>query len=190
MVFGRRDRGQASPQQMDWAQRLLLKGVPKSAREFFSWLEAKPHLEPGYFDKFEKLARDFCPADVTNLTRLTFGLFHNPGRDVAGVVVVVSPVGMLILDAGDARIYCGFVWSELCRFDVKSDGEYQVVGFSWHDGGDKIEDRVQLGIPLRPSEMSGGYMYMHADRGLLAMVAMALNELGVPETVHRTPPLV
>jgi hypothetical protein len=188
MGFGRRHEGRSSRQAMDWKQRLLLAGVPKSARDFLARLEDKP-LEPGYVEKFEKIAKDFCPRDVENLTRLTFGLFHNPGRDVAGVVVVVSPVGMLILDAGDGRIYSGFVWSELCRFDVKRDDDYQVVGFSWYDGPQGISERVQLGTPLRPSEMSGGYMYMHADAQLLGMVAMALKELGVPDSIHKTLPL-
>ena len=189
MGFGREREGRSSRQAMDWKQRLLLTGVGSSARDFLARLEALP-ADPGYGEKFEKIAKDFCPRDVDNLTRLTFGLFHNPRRNVAGVVVVVSPVGMLIVDAGDGRIYSGFVWAQLCRFDVKRDDDYQVVGFSWYDGQQDISQRIQSGIPLLPSEMSGGYMYMHADAQLLGMIAMALEELGVPVSVHETPPLV
>jgi len=189
MEFGKRREGRSSRKAMDWKQRLLLAGVGKSSRDFLSRLESLP-LESGYVEKFQKIANDFCPRDVDNLTRLTFGLFHNPGRNVAGVVIVVSPVGMLILDAGDGRVYNGFIWAQLCRFDVKRDDDYQVVGFSWYDGPQDILERVQSGTPLRPSEMSGGYMYMHADAQLLEMIAMALDELGVPISVHETPPLV
>lgn len=175
---------------MDWRQQLLLTGVSKSAREFLAWLEAKPDSEPGYSDKFERVAREFCPGDLAGLTRLTFGLFHNPGRNVVGVVIVVSPSGMLILDAKDARVFQGFLWPALCRFDVKHDGEYQIVGFSWYDGVQDVAKRVELGTPLQSSEMSGGYMYLHADQELLAAVTIALDELGVPEAIHQSPPLL
>jgi hypothetical protein len=97
---------------------------------------------------------------------------------------------MLVLDAGDGRVFKGFVWSQLCRFDVKRDGEYQVVGFSWYDGPQDISERAKLGTPLGSSEMSGGYMYMHASTQVLGMVAMALKELGVSDSLHMTSPLV
>jgi hypothetical protein len=189
MGFEKKSDKKSPRQSMDWKQSLLLVGVPKSARDFLVQLEAKT-LEPGYVEKFEKIADDFCPSDTEHLTKLTFGLFHNPGRDVAGVVVVVSPVGMLVLDAGDGRVFKGFVWSQLCRFDVKRDGEYQVVGFSWYDGPQDISERAKLGTPLGSSEMSGGYMYMHASTQVLGMVAMALKELGVSDSLHMTSPLV
>jgi hypothetical protein len=38
--------------------------------------------------------------------------------------------------------------------------------------------------------MSGGYMYMHASTQVLGMVATALKELGVPDSIHKTSPLV
>lgn len=175
---------------MDWGQRLLLAGVSKSARDFMARLEALPASEPGYLDKFERVVKEFCPSDSSNLTRFTFGLFHNPGREVVGVLVVVAPPGMLILDAGDARLFGGFIWSQLCRFDIKHDGEYQVAGFAWYDGPQVIAERIEEGLPLQPWELSGGYMYLHADQEILASIAIALDELGVPESIHRSLPLV
>jgi len=96
---------------------------------------------------------------------LTFGLFHTPEHTLIGVVVVVGEVGLVLIDAKDGHPYAEFRWPTLCRFDVKHDGSYQIVGLAWYGGERDITER-------------------------LSAIQEAFDAAAIPKKVHQRPPLV
>ena len=171
---------------LDWRQRAMIVGVPKSARQQLTTLESRATSEPAYVAHIADIVRELedDPAIVS------FGLFHTPEHELLGVVVVVGKVGLVLLDAHDSRPYAEFRWPTLCRFDVKEVGTYQVVGLAWYEGEQDVSERLKAGTPLELSEMRFAYMYMHADAELLAAVRAAFDEASIPEELHRRPPLL
>lgn len=175
-----------SRMRLDWRRRAMIVGVPKSARHHLGRLEARATSEPGYVEHVAEIVREL----EDDPAMLTFGLFHTPEHTLIGVVVVVGEVGLVLLDAQDTHPYAEFRWPTLCRFDVKHDGNYQVVGVAWYDGEQDINERLRERSPLQLSEMRFAYMYMHADTELLAIIKSTFDASAIPEEVHRRPPLL
>ena len=171
---------------LDWRQRAMIVGVPKSARTLLEQLEARATSEPGFVEHVAEIVRELedDPAMVT------FGLFHTPEYTVTGVVVVVGKVGLVLLDAKDRHPFAEFRWPTLCRFDLKHDRNHQIVGLAWYEGERDITERIGEGTPLELSEMRFAYMYLHADSELLAFVSDAFEQAAIPEELHRRPPLL
>jgi hypothetical protein len=171
---------------LDWRQRAMIVGVPKTARAQLGQLERRASSDPEYVEHVAEIVRELedDPALVS------FGLFHTPEHALLGVVVVVGKVGLVLLDAHDSRPYAEFRWPTLCRFDVKQVHNYQVVGLAWYDGAQDVTERLGAGTPLELAEMRFAYMYMHADTELLAGIQAAFDEASIPEEVHRRPPLL
>lgn len=171
---------------LDWRQRARTVGVPKSARDLLEGLESHATSEPGYVDHVADIVREL----EDEPTMLTFGLFHTPEHSLTAVVVVVGEVGLVLLDANNERPYAEFRWPTLCRFDVKHDGNYQIVGLAWYGGERDITERLSEATPLKLSEMWFAYMYMHAPRELLVAIQDAFDATAIPKEVHQRPPLL
>ena len=171
---------------LDWRQRAMIVGVPKSARDQLGKLETSATSEPGYVERVAEIVRELedDPAMVT------FGLLHTPEHTMTGVVIVVGKVGMVLLDAKSRHPRAELRWPALCRFDVKHDRNYQIVGLAWYDGEQDITERLGEGTRLQLSEMRFAYMYMHAAKEVLAVIETAFEEAAIPEDVHQRPPLV
>jgi len=170
---------------LGWRQRARIVAVPKKARALLVKLEARA-TEPEYMEHVTDIVRELedDPAMVT------FGLFHTPEYTLLGVVVVVGAVGLVLLDAKDGHPYAEFRWPTLCRFDVKHDRDYQIVGLAWHEGERAIAERLAEGTALRPSELWFAYLYMHADDELLAAIKEPFERAAIPEELHQMPPLL
>jgi hypothetical protein len=171
---------------LDWRQRAMIVGVPKSARDLLGQLETRATSEPAYVEHVAEIVRELEDDPAI----LTFGLFHTPEHTVRSIVIVVGAVGLVLLDAKDGHPYAEFRWPTLCRFDVKHDRSYQIVGLAWYDGAHDITERLAEGTPLEPSEMRFAYMYMHADKEVLATIKESFDQAAIPEEIHRRPPLL
>lgn len=176
----------ASRMPLDWRQRAMIVGVPRSARDLLGQLETRATSEPEYVEHVAEIVRELEDDPAI----LTFGLFHTPEHTVRSIVIVVGAVGLVLLDAKDGHPYAEFRWPTLCRFDVKHDRNYQIVGLAWYDGERDITERLGDRTPLAPSEMRFAYMYMHADKEVLAVINRAFDEAAIPEEVHLRPPLL
>ena len=171
---------------LDWRRRARIVGVPKSARDLLEQLEARATSEPGYVEHVADIVREL----EDDPAMLTLGLFHTPEQVLMGVVFVVGEVGLVLLDAKDGHPYAEFRWPSLCRFDVKHDGNYQIVGLAWCEGERPIAERLADGTPLQPSELWFAYMYMHADDELLAAINETFEKAAIPQELHQMPPLL
>jgi hypothetical protein len=171
---------------LDWRQRAMIVGVPKSARDHLGKLETSATSEPGFVEHVAEIVRELedDPAVVT------FGLLHTPEHTMTGVVIVIGKVGMVLLDAKSRHPRAELRWPTLCRFDVKHDREYQIVGLAWYDGEQDITERLDEGTPLKLSEMRFTYMYMHAAKEVLSTIKTAFDEGAISEEIHQRPPLV
>jgi hypothetical protein len=187
LLRGRKKQGaNTSKMPLDWRQRAMIVGVPKSARDLLGQLETRATSEPEYVEHVAEIVRELEDDPAI----LTFGLFHTPEHTVRSIVVVVGKVGLVLLDAKDGHPYAEFRWPTLCRFDVKHDRNYQIVGLAWYDGAHDITERLGEGTPLEPSEMRFAYMYMHADKELLAAIKDAFDDAAIPEELQQRPPLL
>jgi hypothetical protein len=182
----KKQRVDTSRMPLDWRQRAMIVGVPKSARDLLAQLEARATSEPEYVEHVADIVRELEDDPAI----LTFGLFHTPEHTVRSIVVVVGRVGLVLLDAKDLHPYAEFRWPTLCRFDVKHDRSYQIVGLAWYDGEHDITERLARGTPLELSEMRFAYMYVHADKEVLAAIRSAFDEAAIPEEMHQRPPLL
>lgn len=182
----RKQRRREPRMPLDWRQRLMTAVVPKNARDLMEQLETRGSSDSNYMEQIASRVKEL--GDDSKM--VTFGLFHTPKHNVMGIVIVVGQKGIALLDAADGRPYAEFRWPTLCRFDVKHDRQYQIVGLAWYDGEKDIAERLGEGTALRPSEMRFAYMYMHADNETLAAISVAFENAGVPEALHRRPPLV
>jgi hypothetical protein len=171
---------------LDWRQRAMIVGVPKSARILLEQLETRTTSEPGFVEHVAEIVREL----EDDPSMLTMGLFHTPEHTMTGVVIVVGKVGLVLLDARDRHPFAEFRWETLCRFDLKRDRSYQIVGLAWYEGDTDITERIGEKTPLELSEMRFAYMYMHADDDLLTFVKAAFDDAAVPEALHRRPPLL
>jgi len=171
---------------LGWRQRARIVGVPKSARNLLEQLESRGTSEPGYVEHVADIVRELEDEPAM----LTFGLFHTPEHTLVGVVVVVGEVGLVLIDAKDGHPYAEFRWPTLCRFDVKHDGSYQIVGLAWYGGERDITERLAEGTPFQLSEMWFAHIYMHASKELLAAIQEAFDAAAIPKKVHQRPPLV
>ena len=171
---------------LDWRQRAMIVGVPKSARALLEELESRAISEPGFVEHVAEIVREL----EDDPAMITFGLFHTPDHATTGVVIVVGKVGLVLLDANDRHPFAEFRWQTLCRFDLKRDRNYQIVGLAWYEGERDVTERMEEGTPLELSEMRFAYMYMHADDGLLDFVRKAFDDAAIPEEFHRRPPLL
>jgi hypothetical protein len=171
---------------LDWRQRAMIVGVPKSARHLIGQLEARATSDRDYVEQIAETVRELGddPAVVT------FGLFHTPDHALLRIVVVVGKVELVLLDADDTRPYAEFRWPTLCRFDVRHVRNHQVVGLAWYEGDQDIAERLGAGTPLELSEMRFAYMYIHADDELLAAIKEKFDASSVPEETHRRAPLL
>ncbi len=171
---------------LDWRQRAMTVGVPKSGRIVLEQLETRATSETGFVEHVAEIVREL----EDDPAMLTFGLFHTPEHTMTGVVIVVGKVGLVLLDAEDRHPFADFRWETLCRFDLKRDRSYQIVGLAWYEGERDITERIGEETPLELSEMRFAYMYMHADDELLTFVKEAFDEAAIPEALHRRPPLL
>ncbi len=171
---------------LDWRQRAMIVGVPKSARHLLGNLEARATSEPGFVEHVAESVRGWedDPAMVT------FGLLHTPEHTITGVIIVVGKAGIVLLDAKSSHPRAELRWVNLCRFDVKHDRGYQIVGIAWYDGERDIAQRLEEGTGLQLAEMRFAYLYMHAAKEVLSAIRTAFDEAAIPEDVHQRPPLV
>ena len=139
---------------LDWRQRAMIVGVPKSARDLLEQLKMRATSEPDFVEHVAEIVRELedDPAMVS------FGLFHTPEYTVTGVVIVVGRVGLVLLDAKNRHPFAEFPWPSLCRFDLKHDHDYQIVGIAWYEGERDITPRIEEGTALKLSEMRFAYM--------------------------------
>jgi len=156
-----KERRSKAKMRLGWRQRARIVGVPQSARDLLEQLESRGTSEPGYVAHVADIVRELEDEPAM----LTFGLFHTPGHTVIGVVVVVGEVGLVLIDAKDGHPYAEFRWPTLCRFDVKHDGSYQIVGLAWYGGERDITER-------------------------LSAIQEAFDAAAIPKKVHQRPPLV
>lgn len=183
--------------------RLMLSGVPPSARQAILGFESRAEAQPEGMKRFGLIT-----AAVSEGPSLyTFGLFHTGDGDVAGILLAITPDAMLVLDVNDGRIYANCQWKTMCCFDFKldHDGEFQVGGFTYYDGEQDIEDRLDEDYLLEASELSGGYLYLHGQQfwgnseaeplipltpSIFVPLETYLSEYGIPEYNFALPPLL
>jgi hypothetical protein len=175
-----------SKMSLDWQQRLMTAVVPKNARDLFEQLETRGSSDSKYMEQIARRVAELGDDSAM----VTFGLFHTRKHNVMGIVIVVGQSSMALLDAEDGKPYAEFRWPTLCRFDVKHDRRYQIVGLAWYEGEKDIPERLGEGTALRPSEMRFAYMYMHADKETLTAIKVAFVDAAVPEELHGRPPLL
>lgn len=175
-----------SRMRVDWRTRAMIVAVPKSARDFFGRLETRITSDSTYRDRLAEIVKDSEDDPAT----IAVGLFHTPQHTLTGVVIVVRNAALVLLDSDTGEPYAEFSWATLCRFDIKQEHGYQIVGLAWYDGNREISERLRDPVPLELSEMRFAYMYMHADLETLAAIRARVESSAVPEEIHRRVPLL
>jgi hypothetical protein len=160
--------------------------VPKRARSQMAALEASAGSEPELLSHFANEVELFD--DGTAM--LTFGLFHTPEHNLLGIAIVVGKEGIILVDTSDMSLYAEFQWANLCRFDVKNDHDYQVVGIAWYEGERPISERLKEGTELPLSDMRFAYLYTHFDKEALSAIQRAFDSSAIPPEVHQRTPLL
>jgi hypothetical protein len=160
--------------------------VPKRARSQISALEANAASKPELLSQFANEVELFD--DGTAM--LTFGLFHTPEHNLLSIAIVVGKEGIVLVDTDDMSLYAEFLWVNLCRFDVKHDHDYQVVGIAWYEGERPIAERLKEETELQLSDMRFAYLYTHFDKETLSAIQRAFDISSIPQEVHGRTPLL
>jgi hypothetical protein len=188
LLRGRRQRQDPKNAKMrvGWQQRLMNANVPKRARSHIGSLEAGVGSQPDLLSPFADEVELFD--DGTAM--LTFGLFHTLEHSLLGIAIVVGKGGIVLVDTSDMSLYAEFQWANLCRFDVKHDHDYQVVGIAWYEGDRPISERLKEGTELQLSDMRFAYLYTHFDKESLSAIQRAFDGSAIPIEVHQRTPLL
>ena len=160
-------------------QRLLfLKSVPPQSKQFLSRLEGLPGQDPDFENRLAKSVERY-DADVATDTVWTFALAHQPHSNFLGKVMMATPKGLCIVDPQTFRCNLAIDWAWLCRFDIKHDGNYQIVGVTFFCGEGHPADRAKSGKPLADAEVELWYFYTHTTADFFEYVIEAADEADV-----------
>lgn len=171
MASARRRR--VSPKQ----KLLFLKSVHPKGKQFISTLERLPRQDPDFESKLAKSLEHYGP-DVTDMV-WTFALAHQPNSNFLGKVMIATSKGLCIVDPQTFRCNLAIDWPWICRFDIKQDQNYQIVGFSFFCGEGHPEDRAATGEPLADAEVENWYFYTHSSDDFFEYIIDAADEADV-----------
>jgi hypothetical protein len=104
--------------------------------------------------------------------------------------LVVNEDGLMLLDFASGEVIRGFSWSHFCRFDVRLDGDFQVIGFNWFEGSQTIEERLGEGAALRNDELELWYLYVWALPEFYEAALPLWERLSVPENMYESKSLL
>ena len=188
LLRGRRQRQdpQNATMRVGWQQRLMNANVPKSARTQIGALEANAGVgsrAPSAFRRRRRALRRWHG-------HVDLWTFPYAEHNLLGIAIVVGKEGIVLVDTTDMSLYAEFLWANFCRFDVKHDHDFQVVGIAWYEGERPITEWLKEETQLQLSDMRFAYFYAHFDKEALSAIQHAFESSCIPQEVHGRTPLL
>jgi hypothetical protein len=118
------------------------------------------------------------------------GLVQGDMAYIQGVADSTAGYSLMLLDFASGEVIRGFSWSHFCRFDVRLDGDFQVIGFNWFEGSQTIEERLGEGAALRNDELELWYLYVWALPEFYEAALPLWERLSVPENMYESKSLL